>query len=171
MYRTWLPWGPWLRCPQIPLILIICPQNWAQIPLILITTHYYTLLHITTYITIIEPGKLARIMDNRMWFAAHLQDTSGKGGSVRFFPLPPSWGGCLWFGLKMRGPSRSAIAVATHPSLQPWPRQHWFKQRGWRRLPYVLREFLGAGMVPLPPEVKWSVACDCQTFVITHYYT
>ena len=31
MYRTWLPWGPWLRCPNILFILI--------------TTHYYIFLH------------------------------------------------------------------------------------------------------------------------------
>ena len=46
-----------------------------------VCVYYYTLLHITAYITFICPSH-------------------------------PSSGGCLWFGLEIRGPSRSAIAMA-----------------------------------------------------------
>ena len=57
-----------------------------------VCVYYYTLLHITAYITFICPSH-------------------------------PSSGGCLWFGLEIRGPSRSAIAMAVAtapigPSLQ-----------------------------------------------------
>ena len=46
--------------------------------------HYYILQQITAYFTIIDPGILARTMDNQVWFEAHLRDIFGKGGSVRF---------------------------------------------------------------------------------------
>ena len=61
-----------------------------KIQFICITTHYHTLL----YITIVEPGILARIMDNQVQLEAHLRETAGKGlkgGSVRFaYQLPGS---------------------------------------------------------------------------------
>ena len=44
---------------------------------------YYTLLHITTPITILGPVVLSRVMDHRLLLEAHLRDTSWKGGCVR----------------------------------------------------------------------------------------
>ena len=84
----------------------------TQMPKNPVNTYCYTSLHITTYITIIEPCIIARIMDNQVLFKADLQDTSWEGGIVPFFSSLPSSGGCLWFGLEILGSSRSAIAVA-----------------------------------------------------------
>ena len=47
----------------------IAVRAMTQMPQNLVNIHYYTLLHITACITIIEPGILARIMDNHK---AHL---------------------------------------------------------------------------------------------------
>ena len=157
MCKTRLPWGQLLRCPKIPLIHI--------------TTHYYILLHTSQSLSRYTCQNHAIIMVNQVWFEAHLRDTSGKGGSVRFahhLDSDPQKAAC---GLGWRygyHPVRLLQWLSQRrPSLQPRPRQRWFKPRGWRRLPDVLCEFLGAGLVPRP--VKCNKVFDCRTFVITHY--
>ena len=62
--------------------------------------------------------------------------------------------------------SAIAVAVATAPIATT-------TTSGWRLLQDVLLEFLGGSgrwAGPETPEVQWSEACDCLTFVVTHYY-
>ena len=79
-----------------------------------VKTSYCILLNITAYTIVIEPGILARFIDCQVLFEAHLRDASGKRGDVRsqFCPSHLPLGGCLWFGLEIRGLSRPAVAVA-----------------------------------------------------------
>ena len=89
-------------------------------------------------------------------------------------PSPPSLGGCLWFGLEIRGPSRSAIATAaatariatttTSPGLTPGlgpgtgaPCTSWIPGR-W------------AG--PATREVEWSALGWLLRIIMSllHYY-
>ena len=63
---------------------VITVRAMTQMPKNLVNTHYYTLLHITAYITIIEPCLLARTLDKQVLIEANLQDTSWKGGRVHF---------------------------------------------------------------------------------------
>ena len=92
-----------------------------------IYVYYYTLLHITAYITVtfIEPCMLARIMDNQVWFEAYLRDTSGKGGSVRFaHHLHPGKAACDSGWRYWDHPVRlSQWLSQRRPSLQPRPCQ------------------------------------------------
>ena len=64
------------------------------------------------------------------------------------------------------GPSRPAVTVA----VTMVPHLHWFKQRGWRLLPYVLDELLAHGRWtgPATPEVQWRSAITFT--IITYYY-
>ena len=53
--------------------------------------------------------------------------------------------------------------------LQPRPRQGWLQTWGRGRVPHVLCEFLGAGLVPRPVklnEVHWDDYC----VLLCHYY-
>ena len=97
----------------------------TQMPKNPVNTHYYSLLHITAYITIIEPGIIARFMDNQVRFEAHLQDTFWEGGSARFahhsHPQEAASGSGWRYG---DHPERlSQWLSQRRPSLQPRPYQ------------------------------------------------
>ena len=95
----------------------------TQIPKNPLTIHYYSLRHITVCITIIELGILTRIMDNQVqypWEAA-----CGLGWRCWDNPLSYRSGG-------------SHGAHCYNRDLAS----------GWRWLPDVLRESVGAGLVP-----------------------
>ena len=80
----------------------------TQMPRNPVNTHYFSLLHITAYMTIIEPCILARIMNNQVWFQAHLRNTIRKGGCLRFAHHLHPWKAACGMGWR----SRSAITVA-----------------------------------------------------------
>ena len=93
-------------------------------------------------------------MDHQMLLEAYIRYTLQGRRLCMSCPLCPSTGGCVWFRLvllKIRGPSRSAVATvaATAPET---PGQEWISVR-W------------AG--PSTPEVEWgalSAVCDmCHT--------
>ena len=131
MCRTWLQWGPWLRCPKL--------ENPVH-------THYYTLQHITAL------QSLSQVWLQELWItkcSLKLFYKTIQGMEVVYVcqsPLPqeaacgPGW---------RSSSSAVAVAVATAPIATTT-----FKQRGWRLLPNVLYQFLGAG---LQRPMKWSV--------------
>ena len=139
-----------------------------------VNIHYYTLLHITAYITIIEPGILSRIMDNQVRFETHLRDTSGEGGRVCFaHQLHPR---------EMREPSRHGSAIAVAASTAPIATtttlliQAEGLETASRCIKVVLREFPGAGLVQRPMKCNKVRPMKCNkvkrvTLVIAHYYT
>ena len=140
---------------------VITVRAMTQMPKNLVNTHYYTLLHITAYITIIEPCLLARTLDKQVLIEANLQDTSWKGGSVHFahqvcvtiyiYIYCQGWRHWDHPGWRLQGPWLSQRC----PLLQPQPghcRQCWFRQWGRRLLPKVICEFLGSG--PTTPELS-----------------
>ena len=94
--------------------------------------------------------------------------------------LPQSWGGCLWFGQVIQAPPRSAVvmdaAALQHqqPSLWPHPCQSWHQCWCRGRLPDVLCEFLGAGLVPRPVRLNEAQCVTCTIYyyylLVYHYY-
>ena len=100
--------------------------------------------------------------------------------SFTFCTLPQSWGGCLWFGQVIQAPPRSAVvmdaAALQHqqPSLWPHPCQSWHQCWCRGRLPDVLCEFLGAGLVPRPVRLNEAQCVTCTIYyyylLVYHYY-
>ena len=152
---------PGYDCQIVQLWLQWCPK----ILFILITTHYHTLPHITTHITIIERVVLARVVGS---------PSSIRSSSTRHFQI--------------RGCARSAhhiytaeaacssgwrygdhpIPLSQHrPSLQPRPRQRWLEQGdSWA---------LGCSCIgPATTEIEWSTVCGMYYYVfymiITYHY-
>ena len=113
-----------------------------------------------------------------MPFEAYLRDSrrhylSGEGGGMLIAHYLHAREAACGSGWRYMDPfcyhSSCCNGAHQHPSLQPRPLQRWFKQRGWRRLPDVLREFLGAGLVPRPLKcMKCSVWLLLH--IIGHYY-
>ena len=61
------------RCDHyVPVVIVMGASAINQMPENLVNMLYCTLLHVDVCSTIIEPSILARIMDNQVWFKAHL---------------------------------------------------------------------------------------------------
>ena len=139
-----------------------CREWMTQMPKIQfmsITTHYYILLHTSPWHSL--SLLCLRSLSTR---------TSWKGGSIRFahhlHTLEASGSGWRYGDHPVR---LSQWLSQQCPHLPPLPCQRWFKEaeRSWRLLPYVLCEFLGAGLVPRP----WS-AMKCSVWRQDNcYYT
>ena len=127
--RTWLSRGRWLRYPKIPLILI--------------TTHYYMLLHASRSLSALYLPELCTTKYSRTLIHETVGDTSLKGGSVR--------------SAHHLHPREAVWAIAWLSQL------HWFKERGLRQLLDVLREFLGAARLGWSQD-PWS-AMKCSVWL------
>ena len=115
-------------------------------------------------------------MDSQVLFEAHLRDTSRERGNVRFaHQLHPREAACGSGWRYWDHPVQLSQWLSQRgPSLQPRPCWRWFKQRSWRRLPDVLREFLGTSWVAGPSQRPWSEACDNYYYTFLHiifYYS
>ena len=126
------------------------------------------------------PVAWSRVVDHEMlglsWSTRHFLGRR----SFTSCTLLQSWGGCLWFGPVIQAPSRSAVvmdaAALQHqqPSLWPHPCQSWHQCWCRGRLPDVLCEFLGAGLVPRPVRLNEAQCVTCTMYyyylLVYHYY-
>ena len=126
------------------------------------------------------PVAWSRVVDHEMlglsWSTRHFLGRR----SFTSCTLLQSWGGCLWFGPVIQAPSRSAVvmdaAALQHqqPSLWPHPCQSWHQCWCRGRLPDVLCEFLGAGLVPKPVKLNEAQCVNCTIYyyylLVYHYY-
>ena len=99
-------------------------------------------------------------MDNQVLFEAHLRDTTGKGGSVRFahhiHPHEALAGDTGTIPFRCRSGCRNGAHRYNHELASA---------DSSRGLPNVLREFLGAGLVPRPLKCN-----EVQRMIVFTYY-